>query len=158
MLSYAVEVLKVRHIIVCGHYGCGGVAAALTNQQFGLIDNWLRNIKDVYLANKELIEEQPPGDCRTNLLVEFNVARSVVNVCHTTIVQNAWANGQELSVHGWVYGLDDGIVHPLPHLEIKSAKQIDEVFWTFEKKVAPDIKKEYISSTTHQKDLRKSAK
>ncbi len=106
VLQYAVEVLKVRHVIVCGHYGCGGVAAALQDVPFGLIDNWLRHIKDVYEASRL-------DDIDTNKLCELNVAAQVRNVCHTTIVQDAWRRGQDLSVHGWIYSLEDGLLRDL---------------------------------------------
>jgi carbonic anhydrase len=113
VLQYAVEVLKVKHIIVCGHYGCGGVAAALGDTPHGLIDNWLRHIKDVYdasdLATKKWLTEEE----RTDRLCELNVATQVRNVCHTTIVQNAWRKGQSLHVHGWIYSLKDGLLKDL---------------------------------------------
>eukprot|EP01127_Copromyxa_protea_P010108 TRINITY_DN2437_c0_g1_i1.p1 TRINITY_DN2437_c0_g1~~TRINITY_DN2437_c0_g1_i1.p1 ORF type:complete len:308 (+),score=67.71 TRINITY_DN2437_c0_g1_i1:80-1003(+) len=126
VLSYAVEVLKVKHIIICGHYGCGGVIAAEGNKQYGLIDNWLRHIKDVYNNNREALEAHTGKD-RTNLLVELNVARSVANVCNTTIVQNAWANGQELDVQGWAYSIEDGRIRSLG-LNISGTKQLDDIF------------------------------
>eukprot|EP01127_Copromyxa_protea_P005265 TRINITY_DN151_c0_g2_i1.p1 TRINITY_DN151_c0_g2~~TRINITY_DN151_c0_g2_i1.p1 ORF type:complete len:328 (+),score=67.94 TRINITY_DN151_c0_g2_i1:276-1259(+) len=127
VLSYAVEVLRVKHIIVCGHYGCGGVAAAEGNKQYGLIDNWLRHIKDVYNNNREALEERPPGKDRTDLLVELNVARSVANVCYTTIVQNAWAKGQELDIQGWTYSIEDGLIRSLG-LNISGTDQLDDIF------------------------------
>lgn len=112
VLQYAVEVLKVRHILVTGHYGCGGVQAALENREFGLIDNWLRHIKDVYRFHESdfegLNEEQ-----RLNLLCELNVAEQVANVCHTTIVQNSWKRGETLSVHGFIYSVKNGILKDL---------------------------------------------
>ena len=113
VLSYAVEVLKVKHIIVCGHYGCGGVQAAMENKQFGLIDNWLRHIKDVYrYHHKELdaIEDQTQ---RARRFVEVNVMEQVHDLCKTSIVQNAWKNKQPLHVHGWVYDIHDGIIKDL---------------------------------------------
>ncbi|GGA73693.1 carbonic anhydrase [Neiella marina] len=110
VIQYAVEVLKVKHIMVVGHYGCGGVKAAMGNETFGLIDNWLRHIKDVYRAHKARIEAVADDEQRFRLMCELNVREQVANVCHTTIVQNAWRNGQELSVHGWIYGLDDGLI------------------------------------------------
>jgi len=127
VLSYAVEVLRVRHVIVCGHYGCGGVLAAMGNEQFGLIDNWLRNIKDVYSANREKLEELKDMKKKGELLVELNVARSVENVCHTTIIQNAWTKGQELEVHGWCYRLEDGILRDL-NLNVSNPEQIYDIF------------------------------
>lgn len=112
VIQYAVEVLKVRHIIVCGHYGCGGVKAALQDQPFGLIDNWLRHIKDVY-ETSELANSATDRAQLADRMCELNVAAQVRNVCHTTIVQDAWRRGQPLSVHGWIYSLRDGILHDL---------------------------------------------
>ncbi|KAI8967029.1 carbonic anhydrase [Mycotypha africana] len=108
VLQYAVDVLKVEHIIVCGHYNCGGVAAAYGKEQYGIIDNWLRSIKDVYRLHREAIEILPTDKERIEKLVDLNAIHSAENVCHTTIVQNAWANGQKLTVHAWTYGLEDG--------------------------------------------------
>lgn len=109
VLDYSVNVLKVKHIIVVGHYGCGGVAAALGNKQVGLIDNWLRNIKDVYSLNKTELEALP-DDKRLDRLVELNAIHSAENVINTSIVQNAWTSGQDLSVHAWVYSLKTGLI------------------------------------------------
>src|SRR4051812_45132703 len=99
VLDYAVNVLKVKHVIVTGHYGCGGVLAAMSDQQFGLIDNWLRHIKDVYRIHEEELDAIKDEKERSNRLVELNVVENVNNLCKTSIVQNAWKNGQELSVH-----------------------------------------------------------
>lgn len=110
VLQYAVEVLKVRHIIVCGHYGCGGIQAALASREHGLIDNWLRHIKDVYRLHQKAIDATTNETARLNLLCELNVIEQVANVCHTTIVQKAWRAGQELTVHGWIYSIEDGIL------------------------------------------------
>ncbi len=112
VIQFAVEVLQVKHIIVCGHYGCGGVRAALENQEHGLIDNWLRHIKDVYRLHRERLEAVEEAE-RLNLLCELNVMEQVANVCHTTIVQNAWRSGQTLSVHGWIYSVADGRLRDL---------------------------------------------
>ncbi len=112
VLQYAVEVLRVKHIIVCGHYGCGGVAAAMENREHGLIDNWLRHIKDVYRLHRAEIDLLPK-DQRADRLCELNVVEQVANVCHTTIVQNAWNKGRELAVHGWIYRVDNGILKDL---------------------------------------------
>jgi carbonic anhydrase len=105
-------VLKVKHILVTGHYGCGGVQAALGNGEMGLIDNWLRHIKDIYTKYEADFEGLDNAE-RVNRLCEINVAEQVANVCHTTIVQSAWKQGQQLSVHGLIYGLGDGILHDL---------------------------------------------
>jgi len=127
VLQYAVEVLKVKHIIVCGHYGCGGVNAAMDNRQYGLIDNWLRNIKDVYCKNQQELEIITDTQVRADRLCELNVAQQVANVCYTTIVQNAWRNSQPLSVHGWVYGLRDGLINDLG-LTISEPGQIPPLY------------------------------
>lgn len=113
VLQYAVEVLRVEHILVCGHYGCGGVAHAMKNEELGLIDNWLRNIKDVYRDNQELLDAIPDVGQRLNRLCELNVAQQVANVCHTAIVQNAWRRGQSLSVYGVIYAIHDGLLRDL---------------------------------------------
>lgn len=126
VIQYAVEVLKVEHIIVCGHYGCGGVSAALQNRQRGLIDNWLRNIKELYDRHEEKFHELPDQE-RLDKLCELNVEQQVINVCHTTIVQNAWQQNQKLSVHGWVYPLNDGIIRDL-NVSIDSPDGIKDIF------------------------------
>ena len=113
VLQYAVEVLKVQHIIVCGHYGCGGVQAALENRQLGLIDNWLRHIQDVRNKHAAQLGQLADQESRLRRLCELNVIEQVVNVSQTTIVQNAWAAGQELAVHGWIYGLHNGLLREL---------------------------------------------
>ncbi|KAI9021301.1 carbonic anhydrase [Hyaloraphidium curvatum] len=113
VIQYAVEALKVKHIIVCGHYACGGVLAAMGTKQYGLLDNWLRAIKDLYYIHHHQLEPIPDFSARADLLCELNVARSVENVCHTSIVQNAWSRGQKLSVHGWCYRVDDGLIRDL---------------------------------------------
>ena len=113
VIQYAVEVLQVKHIIVCGHYGCGGVKAAMDNKEHGLIDNWLRHIKDVYRYHEARIEALPDEQQKLNALCELNVVEQVANICHTTIVQGAWKSGQELAVHGWIYSIEDGILRDL---------------------------------------------
>src|SRR3954464_3497060 len=123
VLQYAVEVLQVKHVIVCGHYGCGGVRAAMTAQPLGLIDNWLRHIRDVQLWNREELAAIPDLTERTNRLAELNVEAQVANVCHTTIVQDAWRRGQALTIHGWIYSLADGLLRDLG-LAIESAEHI----------------------------------
>jgi len=110
VIQYAVEVLKVEHIIVCGHYGCGAVQAALSDEEHGLIDNWLRKIQEVYRAHRSEVDAKS-GTQRLDYMCELNIAAQVANVCRTTIVQNAWRQGQALSVHGWVYGLKNGLLH-----------------------------------------------
>ncbi len=113
VIQYAVDVIKVKHIIVCGHYGCGGVQAALGNSQLGLIDNWLRNIKDVYSKHQDTLLASLDDNVRLNRLCELNVIEQVNNVCHTTMVQQAWRTGQELSVHGWIYSIENGLLKDL---------------------------------------------
>ncbi len=113
VLSYAVEVLKVKHIIVCGHYGCGGVIAAMGNKQYGLIDNWLRHIKDVYRLHYKELDAITDETERAHRFVELNVIEQVQDLGKTSIVQNAWNNGQPLHIHGWVYDLKDGIINDL---------------------------------------------
>ena len=113
VIQYAVEVLKVKHIIVCGHYGCGGIQAAMDNKEHGLIDNWLRNIKDVYRYHQTKFDTLQNEREKVDLLCELNVVEQVANVCHTTIVQNAWKSGRELAVHGWIYNIEDGILKDL---------------------------------------------
>ena len=110
VLQYAVEVLKVEHIIVCGHYGCGGVRAAFERPRLGLIDNWLRHIQDVHTHHRDELDALPDNDARVNRLCELNVADQVENVCRTTIVQDAWGRGQGVAVHGWIYSLKDGLL------------------------------------------------
>ncbi len=112
VIQYAVDVLQVKHIIVCGHYGCGGVEAALGNAEHGLIDNWLRHIKDVLRIHREKFRGLSDKE-KSDLLCELNVTEQVANVCHTTIVQNAWKEGRSLTVHGWIYSIEDGILKDL---------------------------------------------
>lgn len=113
VLQYGIEVLGVRHVIVCGHYGCGGVLAALQPKPLGLIDNWLRHIRDVYALHRAELDAISGDEKRADRLCELNVAAQVVNVCRTTIVQDAWRAGRELTVHGWVYSLTDGLLRDL---------------------------------------------
>ncbi|WP_406824039.1 carbonate dehydratase [Pedobacter sp. KACC 23697] len=113
VLDYSINVLKVKHVIVCGHYGCGGVKAALGNKQVGIIDNWLRNIRDVYRTHEREMATIEDPDLRFDRLVELNAIEGAANVTNTSIVQSAWANGQELAVHAWVYSLKTGIIKDL---------------------------------------------
>jgi carbonic anhydrase len=113
VLSYAVDVLKVKHIIVCGHYGCGGVMAAMKNQQFGLIDNWLRHIKDVYRYHHQELDAIEDETLRARRFVEVNVQEQVHDLGKTSIVQNAWKRNQPLHLHGWVYDIQDGLINDL---------------------------------------------
>jgi carbonic anhydrase len=113
VLQFAIDVLKVKHIIVCGHYGCSGVHAAMTNRRVGLADNWLRHVQDVHQKHEKYLGEVLPERDRANRLCELNVTEQVVNVAQTTVVRDAWERGQALSVHGWVYGLHDGLLRDL---------------------------------------------
>ncbi len=112
VIQYAVEVLKVNHIIVCGHYGCGGIKAAIDNEQHGLIDNWLRHVKDVARFNANKLNQLEHEE-KLDLLCELNVKEQVINVCNTTIVQKAWEEGAKLSIHGWIYNIENGILKEL---------------------------------------------
>jgi carbonic anhydrase len=127
VLSYAVEVLKVKHIIVCGHYGCGGVIAAMENKQFGLIDNWLRHIKDVYRYHHKELDAIEDKTQRARRFVEVNVIEQVHDLGKTSIVQNAWKNNQPLHVHGWVYDIHDGIIKDL-NVNFTCTKDLHKVY------------------------------
>jgi carbonic anhydrase len=127
VLAYAVDVLKVKHVIVCGHYGCGGVEAAMGNKQFGLIDNWLRNIKEVYRTHTEELDAIEDRKKRLRRFVELNVVEQVLDLGKTTIVQNAWQRDQPLHIHGWVYDIADGVVKDLG-VTFRDANEIPEVF------------------------------
>jgi len=113
VIQFAVDVLQVEHIIVCGHYGCSGVTAALQNQRVGLADNWLRHVQDVHSKHDANVAVIPDMPQRIDRLCELNVIEQVANVCQTTVVRDAWAREQALTVHGWVYGLNDGLVRDL---------------------------------------------
>ncbi|HXV90192.1 MAG TPA: carbonate dehydratase [Gemmatimonadales bacterium] len=113
VIQYSIEVLRIRHIIVCGHDGCGGVRAAMEEHELGLIDNWLRHVRDVFTAHHEALQRIPDDAARLDRLCELNVRAQVRNVCDTTIVQAAWRAGRRLSVHGWIYGLHDGLLRDL---------------------------------------------
>jgi carbonic anhydrase len=126
VMQFAVDVLKVRHILVVGHYGCAGVSAALFNRRVGLADNWLRHVQDVRLKHASLLESVDEG-IRPERLVELNVIEQVVNVSQTTIVQEAWARGQTLLIHGWVYALQDGLVRDL-HMNIANSDELPDAY------------------------------
>jgi carbonic anhydrase len=131
VLAYAIDVLKVKHVIVCGHYGCGGVQAAMGHKQFGLIDNWLRNIKDVYRTYSDELDAISDENQRFRRFVELNVVEQVYDLGKTTIVQNAWKNGQDLHIHGWVYDIADGILQDL-NVTFRNADELPKVY-QFEK-------------------------
>ncbi len=124
VLQYAVDVLGVHHVIVCGHYGCGGVRAALQGGRFGLIDNWLRHVQDVYVDHRDLVDAAATEDERVDRLCELNVLEQALNVCDTTIVRDAWTRGQSLAVHTWIYGLSDGRLRDLGFTAIADAEVV----------------------------------
>jgi len=127
VLEYAVSHLKVKHVIVCGHYGCGGVKAAMTNIDYKQVLNmWLRNIKDVYRLHKEELETLEEGEPRFDRLVELNVMEQVIHLAKTSIVQRAWKNHSRPDLHGWVYGLKDGIIKPV--FEMKAGTELDQLY------------------------------
>jgi carbonic anhydrase len=127
VLQYAVEVLRVSDVIVCGHYGCGGVEAAFDHRQLGLIDNWLRNIIDTYYLHQEDLRQLPDRQTRLNRLCELNVMEQVANVTQTSIVQAAWRRGQKLAVHGWVYSVQDGILQDL-NVSVSGLEMVDPAY------------------------------
>lgn len=126
VLQYAVDILKVRHVIVCGHYGCGGVRAAIDSQPHGLVDNWLRHILDTYNRRRTEFESLHTLDQKVNRLCELNVIEQVINVGNTTIIQDAWARGQQVDIHGWIYGLADGLLQDL-NVCITSKEELDSL-------------------------------
>ena len=127
VLDYAVNALKVKHVIVCGHYGCGGVKAAMGNQSIGLIDNWIRHIKDVYRLHKKELDGLEDEQKRFDRFVEVNVVEQVFDLSKTSIVQGAWEKKQDLTLHGWVYGVGSGIIKDLG-VNVSNDSQLDEVY------------------------------
>ncbi|WP_340074196.1 carbonate dehydratase [Leptobacterium sp. I13] len=127
VLDYAVNVLKVKHVVVCGHYGCGGVQTAMSNKSVGLIDNWIRHIKDVYRLHKSELDGITDEKERFDRFVELNIKEQVFDLAKTSIVQNAWRNDQELHLHGWVYGLSSGIIQDL-EVNISNDSELDDVY------------------------------
>ena len=127
VMQFAVDVLKVRHIIVTGHYGCGGVRAAWRRERVGLTDHWLRHIQDVRHKHAERLAGIDDEARAADRLCELNVIEQVLNVCHTTIVRQAWEQGQELAVHGWIYGLHDGLIRDL-HMSVGGSSQVNAVY------------------------------
>lgn len=126
VLEYAVQHLKVKHVIVCGHYGCGGVKASMTKHNFGIINKWLRNIKDVYRFHREEIDSIQDEDGRVNRMVELNVQEQVMNLAKTSIIQKAWKQNHYPHLHGWVYGLKDGLIKPI--FEMEAGTHIDPLY------------------------------
>ena len=127
VIQFAVEVLKVQHIMVVGHYGCSGVGAAVFGKRVGLADNWLRHVHDVHNKHRDLLENWPIGEARHRRLVELNAIEQAAHVCHTTIVEDAWARGQSLTVHAWAYGLHDGRLRDLG-MTVNSHDALDPVY------------------------------
>ena len=127
VLDYAVNALKVKHVIVCGHYGCGGVKAAMGNQSFGLVDNWIRHIKTIYRLHKAELDGISDENLRFDKFVELNVQEQVSDLAKTSIVQKAWENGQELHLHAWVYGVGSGVVKDL-NFNVRSNAELDELY------------------------------
>jgi carbonic anhydrase len=127
VMQFAVDMLKVKHIIVCGHYGCGGVRAALRRDRVGLADNWLRHVQDVCIKHQTRINGVPGEPGQVNRLCELNVIEQVDNVCQTTIVRDAWARGQDLTIHGWIYGLENGLINDLK-VSVSSVDESDAGF------------------------------
>lgn len=127
VLDYAVNVLEVKHIIVCGHYGCGGVLAAMGNMQVGIIDNWLRHIKDVYRIHKEELDAISDMEKRNRRLVELNVIEQVYDLTKTSIIQNAWSRKQSLHVHGWVYDISNGIINDL-NVTVRDNSELQDIY------------------------------
>jgi carbonic anhydrase len=125
-VQFAVEMLKVEHIMVVGHYGCGGVMAALHGQRIGLADNWIRHIQDVRDRHRGILENMAP-DKRADTLVDLNVIEQVVNLCVSTVMQDAWAKNQNITVHGWTFGVDDGLLQDL-HMTVSSADSLEPVY------------------------------
>lgn len=127
VMQFAVEVLQIKHIIVCGHYGCGGIKAALHGDRLGLIDNWLRHVQDVRQKHYAFLNTIQDMTDRSNKLCELNVVEQVINVCQTSIVQDAWARGQQLAVHGWIYAISDGLLRDL-NITITKSEDLAEVY------------------------------
>ena len=127
VLQFAVDVLKVKHVIVCGHYGCGGVTAAHDNLKLGLIDNWLRHVQDVGQKHRDALNALQTREMRVARLCELNVIEQVVNVAQTTVVQDAWARGQDLTVHGWAYDLSDGVIRDLK-MSMEAPRDLEECY------------------------------
>ena len=145
VLQYAIDVLRVDHVIVTGHYGCGGVKAVLRDQRVGLVDNWLRHLQQIR-RDHDADLEGTEGEARDDLLCEINVRAQVLNVARTTVVQDAWAEGHQVAVHGWVYGLKDGLLRDLD-VDIASLDELDAVSRAgFEKKARPDTSSDGIQA------------
>lgn len=126
VLQYAVDILKVKHVIVCGHYGCGGISTAMENEPHGLVDNWLRHIRDIYHRNLKALEAIPGETERGSRLCELNVIEQVINVGNTTIIQDAWSRGQPIEIHGWIYDLADGLLKDMD-VSLTSRREVERL-------------------------------
>lgn len=124
VLQYAVEVLEIKHVVVCGHYGCGGVKASLSNESYGIIDHWLMHLKDTYRLHQHEVDKHTDEEARTNALVELNVKEQVYNLANTSLIQKSWAKFQRPYLHGWIYELADGVIKPIlevaPHSPLQT--------------------------------------
>ena len=127
VLDFAVQILKVKHVIVCGHYGCGGIQAAMSNKQYGLIDNWLRNIKDIYRLHQSELDKIQDPNLKANRLTELNVIEQVFNLCKTSTIQNAWQERSQPHIHGWVYDVRNGIIKDL-EVTIKNNSDMAKIY------------------------------
>ena len=145
VMEFAIDMLKVKHIMVVGHYGCGGVRAAMDDLRIGIVDNWIRHVKDVRNSHWDWLSTVLEGPMRYDALCELNVLRQSFNVCQTTMVQDAWARGQEIVVHGWVYGIQNGLINDLS----MSVKCTEDVVPAYEKAVA-QLRERYVAAATSQ--------
>jgi carbonic anhydrase len=136
VLQYGIQVLGIRHVIVCGHYGCSGITAATQSTRYGLADNWLRHVRDVYRYHRAELDAIGDLDARRDRLAELNVAAQVANICHSNVVQDAWHQGQELAVHGWIYSLNDGLLRDLD-ICIDSPDEIQSIYRMAEPELMP---------------------
>lgn len=128
VIQFALDVLEVEHVIVCGHYGCGGVRAAMENRELGLVDNWLRHVKDIYCQHSEELQSIEDGSQRMTRLCELNVIEQVHNLAKTKVVQRAWRKGRKLTLHGWVYSLETGLINDL-EVDVNERQALEDIYW-----------------------------
>ena len=148
VMEFAIDMLKVKHIMVVGHYGCGGVRAAMDDLRIGIVDNWIRHVKDVSNTHLDWLNTVPEGTLRYDALCELNVLQQCFNVCQTTMVEDAWARGQEIVVHGWVYGIQNGLINDL-RMSVKSSV---DVVPAYEQAVA-QLRERYAAAVAAQSSL-----